>query len=91
MVLDCIFGIKGAILVAIQFLESHLKFFLIFLQVCHISGAEVIKKVKTDAQVTIVENCGHVLALERPGRCCRLIRNFVSMHSSITSSDSETY
>ena len=41
---------------------------------------------KTDAQVTVLENCGHVLILEGPAQCSQLIRDFVSMHSDITSS-----
>ena len=52
-------------------------YFLFQLQICHVSGAEVIKRIRSDAQVGVIEQCGHVVTVDRPNTAGRLITDFV--------------
>ena len=47
------------------------------LQICHVSGAEVIKRIKHDAQIVVIEQCGHVVTVDRPNIAGRLVTDFV--------------
>ena len=51
--------------------------FLKILQICHVSGAEVIKRIKHDAQIVVIEQCGHVVTVDRPNIAGRLVTDFV--------------
>ncbi|XP_015224487.1 PREDICTED: monoacylglycerol lipase abhd6-B-like [Cyprinodon variegatus] len=68
-------------------LQSHLKgilsqapcqvFWLFVSQVLDVSGAAVIQKELPLCQVDILDDCGHSVALERPGSIAKLMMDFV--------------
>ncbi|KAM8915061.1 monoacylglycerol lipase abhd6-A-like [Spinachia spinachia] len=47
-------------------------------QVVHVSGAAVLAAVLPNCQVTLLQQCGHSLALERPRKAAKLIMDFLS-------------
>ena len=47
------------------------------LQICHVSGAEVIKRIRSDAQIVVIDQCGHVVTVDQPNIAGRLVTEFV--------------
>lgn len=46
-------------------------------QICHVSGAEVIRRIRSDARVVVIDQCGHVVTVDRPNIAGRLVTEFV--------------
>ena len=47
-------------------------------QICDVSGAKIMKKLVKTAQVFVINNCGHALSVEKPGKCAQLIERFIT-------------
>ncbi|XP_068198947.1 monoacylglycerol lipase abhd6-B-like [Antennarius striatus] len=47
-------------------------------QVIDVSGAAVLQKALPNAQVVLLDNCGHSISLERPRKAAKLIMDFIS-------------
>ena len=52
------------------------------LRVCHIFGIDVIKRMRKDARIRVIDNCGHVVLEERLAVCSKLIVEFVQLVTS---------
>lgn len=49
-------------------------------QVVDVSGANVLQEIHPECQVTLLDNCGHSVVLERPRKTAQLILDFLSPH-----------
>ena len=58
--------------------NSHKLLILPFSQICHISGAKMVKKQSPRTKVYVLNNCGHAVSVEKPGKCVRFITRFIT-------------
>lgn len=53
---------------------------IIYIQVCHPSGAKIIQDLIKGSEVIFVEKCGHAMTMDRPRKCAGLVKNFIGQY-----------
>ena len=56
---------------------------IIILQICHPSGAKLAKKLKPQTKVILLNECGHCISVDRPGKTARFITRFINKQSCV--------
>lgn len=52
-------------------------------KICHPSGAKLAKKLKPQTKVILLNECGHCISVDRPGKTARFITQFINKQSCV--------
>ena len=50
-------------------------------QICHPSGAALLKDLIDNSEVVMLPKCGHAVTMDRPRKCAQVLRNFIGKHA----------